>query len=208
MAWYAARVPRAGQLKPRDRQRLTDHVALGVLTATFPPSLVDAVIEATGTREQRHRLLPARLVVYYVLAMSLFPHAGYEEVLRSLTEGLAWVSGWTEHWEVPSQVAISKARARLGRAPLVELFSRACTPLATKATPATKGAFYRGLRVVSIDGTTLDNGGVFGECRHLSVGASCESVEQALWHDEGCTCDQRWVHRQTLVSVQVGEALL
>lgn len=146
-------MPRAGQLKPRDRQRLTDHVALGVLTATFPPSLVDAVIEATGTREQRHRLLPARLVVYYVLAMTLFPQAGYEEVLRSLTEGLAWGTGWTDHWEVPSQVAISKARARLGRAPLAELFARACRPL---ATPATRGAFYRGLRLVSLDGTTFD----------------------------------------------------
>ena len=119
-------MPRAGQLKPRDHQRLTDHVALGVLTATFPPALVDAVIEATGTREQRYRLLPARLVVYYVLAMTLFPQAGYEEVLRSLTEGLAWGTGWTDHWEVPSGVAISKARTRLGRAPLAELFARAC----------------------------------------------------------------------------------
>jgi hypothetical protein len=124
-----------------------------VLTATFPPPLVDTVIEATGTREQRHRLLPARLVVYYVLAMSLFPQAGYEEVLRSLTEGLAWGTGWTGHWEVPSQAAISKARARLGRAPLAELFARACRPL---ATPATRGAFYRGLRLVGLDGTTLD----------------------------------------------------
>lgn len=124
-----------------------------MLTATFPPGLVDAVIEATGRREQRHRLLPARLVVYYVLAMSLFPQAGYEEVLRSLTEGLAWGSGWTERPAVPSGVAISKARARLGRAPLALLFARACRPL---ATPATKGAFYRGLRLVGLDGTTLD----------------------------------------------------
>lgn len=146
-------MPRAGQLKPRDRQRLTDHVALGVLTATFPPPLVDAVVEATGRREQRQRLLPARLVVYYVLALTLFPQAGYEEVLRSLTEGLAWGTGWTTRWAVPSQAAISKARARLGRAPLAELFARACRPL---ATPATRGAFYRGLRLVSLDGTTLD----------------------------------------------------
>jgi len=124
-----------------------------VLTATFPPPLVDAVLEATGRREQRHRLLPARLVVYYVLALTLFPQAGYEEVLRSLTEGLAWGTGWTRHWALPSTVAISKARARLGRAPLAELFARACRPLAAPATP---GAFYRGLRLVSLDGTTLD----------------------------------------------------
>jgi len=124
-----------------------------VLTATFPPALVDAVLAATGRREQRQRLLPARLVVYYVLALTLFPGAGYEEVLRSLTEGLAWTSGWTHQWALPSTVAISKARARLGRAPLAELFARACRPLATPTTP---GAFYRGRRLVGLDGTTLD----------------------------------------------------
>lgn len=45
------------------------------------------------------------------------------------------------------------------------LFDRACVPLATAATP---GAFYRGWRLVSIDGTTVDvadtpaNAEVFG----------------------------------------------
>jgi hypothetical protein len=33
---------------------------------------VDAVVAATGTREVRQRLLPARLVVYFVLALWLF----------------------------------------------------------------------------------------------------------------------------------------
>jgi hypothetical protein len=35
-----------------------------VLTRAFPPELVDEIIELTGTREQRRRLLPARLVAY------------------------------------------------------------------------------------------------------------------------------------------------
>jgi len=73
--------------------------------------------------------------------------------MRSLTEGLTWTSDGEEHYEVPSQVAITKARARLGPEPLAELFKRACVPLATKET---KGAFYRDWRLVSIDGTTLD----------------------------------------------------
>jgi hypothetical protein len=81
-------MPRAGQLRVAQGERLTDRVALGVLTATFPRGLVDAVIAATGRREQRNRLLPAHLVVYYVLAMTLFSSSGYEEVMRSLTEGL------------------------------------------------------------------------------------------------------------------------
>ncbi len=146
-------MPRAGQVRVGEGERLTDRVALGVLTATFTRSLVDEVIEITGRREQRNRMLPAHLVVYYVLAMTLFSSAGYEEVMRSLTEGLTWSSDGEEHYEVPSQVAITKARARLGPEPVAELFARACVPLATQKT---KGAFYRDWRLVSIDGTTID----------------------------------------------------
>ena len=146
-------MPRVGQPKPDDARRLRDQVALGVLTATFPPTLVDSVVHDVGRREQRYRLLPARLVVYYVLAMTLFREAGYEEVLRELTEGLASPAASPASLEVPSSVAISKARTRLGKEPLEALFQRGCRPL---ATPETKGAFYRGWRLVSMDGSTLD----------------------------------------------------
>jgi hypothetical protein len=44
--------------------RLADQVALGVLTRTYPPVLVDQVLAQTRRVERRHRLLPARLVVY------------------------------------------------------------------------------------------------------------------------------------------------
>ena len=87
-------------------QALRDRIALGVLTATFPPAVVEEAIEATAKRERRYRLLPARLVVYYVLAMSLFREAGYEEVMRQLTEGLVGLGD--QPLEIPSSVAISK----------------------------------------------------------------------------------------------------
>lgn len=146
-------MPRAGWVKPQDDQRLSDHVALGVLTRTFPPELVDEVVRETGRQQQRHRLLPSRLVVYYVLALALFSQSGYEEVMRNLVEGLSWESGWRQSWTVPSQPAISQARARLGVKPLAELFARGCVPLASEQTP---GAFYRGRRLMAVDGTVLD----------------------------------------------------
>jgi len=114
--------------------------------------LVDRVVAEAGRAERRHRLLPARVVVYYVLAMALFAESSYEEVMRQLVEGLAWESGWRQAWEVPSKVAIYKARRRLGWEPLELLFA-AAEPLATEAT---RGAFYRGLRLISLDGTCLD----------------------------------------------------
>jgi hypothetical protein len=54
-----------GQVKPSNDERLTDRISVGVLTSTFPPVLVDEVLKATGRVEQRHRLLPARVVVYF-----------------------------------------------------------------------------------------------------------------------------------------------
>jgi hypothetical protein len=146
-------VPRAGQLKPLSDSRLTDHISIGVLTRVFPPELVDGVVAEAGRRERRQRLLPARVVVYYVLALALFADKSYEEVMRQLVEGLAWESGWRQAWEVPSKMAISKARARLGREPLELLFRAVAVPVATEST---EGAFYRGLRLVSVDGTCLD----------------------------------------------------
>ena len=146
-------MPRAGQRKPISDSRLTDHVSIGVLTRVFPPELVDGVIDEAGRREQRQRLLPARVVVYYVLALALFADGSYEEVMRQLVEGLAWETGWSQAWEVPSKMAISKARKRLGKEVLELLFRAACVPIASQST---RGAFYQGLRLVSVDGTCLD----------------------------------------------------
>jgi hypothetical protein len=123
------------------------------LTRVFPPGLVDRVVAEAGRVERRQRLLPARVVVYYVLAMALFADASYEEVMRQLVEGLSWESGWRQVWAVPDKSAIFKARARLGSEPLELLFGAAARPLAGEAS---KGAFYRGLRLMSLDGTCLD----------------------------------------------------
>jgi hypothetical protein len=72
---------------------------------------------------------------------------------------------WAKAWQVPSTGAISRVRARLGPAPLRELFARVCQPLTTEATPAAR---YRRWRLVAVDGTVWDvadtpeNDAVFG----------------------------------------------
>ena len=146
-------MPRAGQLKPPADERLPDRIAIGLLTVTFPPELVDRVVAETGRVQRRSRLLPARVVVYYVLAMCLFFGQGYEEVARLLTEGLAYARRWSGTWRVPTTAAITRARARLGPEPLRALFDAVCQPLATETTA---GAFYRAWRLVAVDGTTFD----------------------------------------------------
>jgi hypothetical protein len=92
------------------------------------------VLAKCGQAEQRRRLLPARVVVYYTLAMCLFAQVGYEEVMRLLVEGLAWMRRWQGSWQVPDKSSIARARQRLGPGPLRELFVEVARPLATQAT--------------------------------------------------------------------------
>jgi hypothetical protein len=69
---------------------LPDRVSVGALTKAFPRELVDQIIEVTDTREVRQRLLPARLVMYFVLALWLFRgrNCGYGQVMSKLVDGL------------------------------------------------------------------------------------------------------------------------
>src|SRR3954463_10235302 len=131
-------------------------VRLGVLTAQIGPALVDEVVATAGATQRRVRLLPARAVVYFVLALCLFSGAdaaappGYRSVARSLTNGLRQLPNALK---VPSSPALSRARQRLGAEPLRLLFDRLRGP---RATPATVGAFAFGRRLVAWDSTGID----------------------------------------------------
>ena len=92
---------RSGWVSPEGPERLADHVSIGVLTRVFPADVVDAVIARTGALEQRNRLLPSRLMVYYVMSLALFSNGSYEEVMRSLLAGMEWLSGRFREWVMP-----------------------------------------------------------------------------------------------------------
>jgi transposase IS4-like protein/DDE family transposase len=144
--------------------RLSDHISLGVVARTFPLDQVQQVLADTGKASERERDLPAHVMVYYAVALALYAGASTGEVLRCLLEGLRWLWG-TEAVRVAGKSGISQARARLGEAPLRRLYEQVVRPI---ATPATKGAWYRAWRLVSLDGSCLDiadtaeNGAVFG----------------------------------------------
>lgn len=132
---------------------LTDHIGLGVLSAAFSRDLIEEVVETTGRREKRSRLLPAHVMVRYVIALGLFAGQAYEEVMRQLAGSLQGLHSWDRRWRVPSASAVTQARQRLGAEPLKELFQRAAVPVAGLGT---KGAWLRGWRLMAIDGTSFD----------------------------------------------------
>lgn len=133
--------------------RLTDLIGLGVLTQYIPIKKVEEALEATGRQSQRQRQLPARVMVYYVLALALYMEVGYGEVLRCLIEGLARLGLPVQRLRQSARSSISQARQRLGSEPLKLLYETLAHPIAQEQT---QGAFYRQWRLVSLDGSTLD----------------------------------------------------
>jgi hypothetical protein len=149
---------------------LPDRISIGVLTRAFPPELVDEVVGMTGTREQRRRLLPARLMVYFVLALWLFRgrNCGYGQVMAKLADGLYLgrgadllagqldPGGWAgasvgRLWKQPNISSLSRGRGKLGADPVRMLFEQVAWPTGADGAP---GVFCCGLRVVSMDGST------------------------------------------------------
>src|SRR5215213_8090753 len=132
--------------------RLSDHISLGVIARVFPLDRVREVLAETGRASKRERDLPAHVIIYYAIALALHMGAGTREVLRCLLEGLRWLWG-AEAVRVAGRSGISQARARLGEAPLRRLYEEVVRPIATRAS---KGAWYRDWRLVSLDGSCLD----------------------------------------------------
>ena len=115
------------------------------LTHLIDQQRLDSILSRTRRRQQRHRRLQADRVVWLVIAMSLFASDSIPMAWRRLHPS----AGKRE----PDDSAFTKARHRLGVAPLRELFREVAQPMAAAGTP---GAFYRGWRLMGIDGTTFD----------------------------------------------------
>ena len=133
--------------------RITDYISLGVVTRFFPAEKVRDALNETGRTSQRERDLPAQVMIYYVIALALYMHSSYREVLRCVLEGIQWLLEPAAKIKVTGSSGISQARTRLGWEPLRQLHDEVVKPIAVKAT---KGAWYGEWRLVSLDGSTLD----------------------------------------------------
>jgi hypothetical protein len=137
-----------------ERQHLGDQPVLEAVRLAMPDAMIDEVLAEAGAHERRKRLLPARLVVAFVLALGLWAREGLVDVLKDLVDGLRERDpGPWRAWHPPVKSALSQARRRLGPRPLFLLFRRLAGPVAPAGLP---GAFLCGLRLMAIDGSTLD----------------------------------------------------
>lgn len=144
---------------------LTDAIGIGTLTRLVPRELADEVIASEGRTEIRKNKLPARVMVYFAMAMALFYGDSYEEVMRKLADGLDYMGTWRKDWEMPSPGGLCHARQRLGAKVMRELYERVAVPCAMRST---RGAWLAGRRLMAVDGfgmeapDTEENAGYFG----------------------------------------------
>jgi transposase IS4-like protein/DDE family transposase len=127
-----------------DAGRIVDRLA--GLEQIISPEAVRQALHATGRINQRRCKLTHEVICWVVLAMGLLTDLPIRQVFkhaRRLRVGE----------ETPKRSSLCAARRRLGLAPGRHLFQHVVRPLARPETP---GAFYRGFRLMGIDGTVFD----------------------------------------------------
>jgi Insertion element 4 transposase N-terminal/Transposase DDE domain len=133
--------------------RITDELAMGILAKRYPTVKVREILQRVGKASQRERELPAHLMVYYVMGLGLWMGASCREVLRCLLSGVHWLLGSEKGYKVAGKSGITQARQRLGWEAMKAIHDELVQPIGEKHT---RGAWYRGWRVVSLDGSTMD----------------------------------------------------
>jgi hypothetical protein len=128
-----------------------EKIGIGVLAEAFPLETIRGILKATEREGRRKRLLPPVMTVYLVIALGLFVSEGCREVLRRLLDGARQI--WPDGIRIATESAITQARQRLGSAPIEMLYRQMVGPIAKKVTV---GSWFRGWRVVSLDGFVLD----------------------------------------------------
>ena len=115
----------------------------------LPQTWVQEAVNETGSQSHRQRRLPAVPTVWMVTLLGLFRRLSYVNLLEMLFETGPGRALWGE--APPSSSALTKARDRLGVAPLKWLYERS----ASEWRSQTVGRDFHGRRVFAIDGSSM-----------------------------------------------------
>jgi hypothetical protein len=138
------REQRESTLPPGQADRVLDRLLL--LEQVIPRGEVLQVLRDTGCLDARRCNLTFEVTCWVVLAMGLLTEMPIRQVFKAARRLIP------NDWD-PSRSSLCKARQRLGPAPVRLLFERLAQPLAKPHTP---GAFYKGWRLVCLDGAVYN----------------------------------------------------
>jgi hypothetical protein len=129
--------------------KVCQHLSLGLLQEVLPLKQIEELLQTYQMWEQRERKLNMVAMVYWLLGLHLYPHLSQRAVYAKLVSGLRTIRDDVPE-AIPSKSAFSYRREQLGSELLEELFAQCAGPRATEQTP---GAFWKGMRLLAMDGT-------------------------------------------------------
>lgn len=151
--------------------KMSEQVQLGMLETVYPAELLRECAQSSPTWQQKPRRLRHFTVVSvlrFVLAMCLWSRLAQGRVWDKLTHSLQDRDPGAPQ-EPAGASALVYQRALLGVEPLQQLFEKGTHVL---CTPETAGAWYKGYRLMALDGTlfhlpdTEANEQAFGRSRN------------------------------------------
>ena len=132
-----------------EESKVCQQIDLGLLQEVLPCAMIEDLLETYQMWEERERKLNMVVLTYWLIALHVYPQLSQRAVYAKLVSGQrAWRDDVPQ--QIPAKSAFSYRREQLGSELLEELFAQVAGPKATQDTP---GAFWHGMRRLSIDGT-------------------------------------------------------
>ena len=132
--------------------KMCQQVSLNVFDQFYPHERLCEQLSTYDAWEERERSLNMILILHLLLAAALWTRVALPQVLERLARPLHVLGLPLESTQVTG-AAIRYRRKHLGVEPLQGLFTHCCRPM---CTPATKGAYRFGKRLMALDGTMQD----------------------------------------------------
>jgi hypothetical protein len=131
------------------QDKVCHQMDLGLVQEMIPARMIEDLLETYQMWEQRERKTNMVTIVYWLIALHVYPSLSQRRVYGKLVSGLRTMrDDVAEH--IPARSALSYRRSQLGSEILQELFGKVAGPKATEQTPE---AFWKGMRLLAIDGT-------------------------------------------------------
>lgn len=135
--------------------KISEQISMEVLTQIYPTETLRTLVEQSPEVQQKQRrvrhFVPIS-VIWFLLMMALWTRLSQARVWDKLTHKLQLLHP-DDHLRVAGAGALSYQRGVIGEGLLRRIMETCCHPLCSPQTP---GAFYKGYRLMAIDGTLFN----------------------------------------------------
>lgn len=131
------------------QDKVCHQIDMGLIQEVIPPYMIKELLETYQMWEERERKTNMVTIVYWLIALHVYPTLSQRRVYGKLVSGLRMIRDDVAE-QIPARSALSYRRNQLGSELLAELFAKLAGP---KATEQQTRAYRIGMRLLALDGT-------------------------------------------------------